>query len=79
MLGQTYQLHELHAAILEKELSRNPVSTYLAPLPYHKQQQQIAMVWTPGIIKHVEQTSGYALYFTQLVASWRTRQLRLVE
>lgn len=77
MLGKTFELHELHSAVLEKELTRKVVSTTLAHRPYHQQLQLVAMVLTPSFVRHLEQTAGYAAYFTQLVLQWRRQRAEL--
>ncbi|MBY0538091.1 hypothetical protein K2P47_01685 [Patescibacteria group bacterium] len=71
MLGKTYELHELHSAVLDKELSRETIPTVLAHHPYPKQLQQVAMVLTPGFVHHLEQSPSNAAYLSQLVKSWR--------
>lgn len=73
MLGKTYELHELHSAVLEKELSRNTICSLLAHLPYPIQLQRVAMVLTPSFVKYLEQNHYYAIYFIQLVQNWRQK------
>lgn len=76
MLDQTYELYELHSAVLEKELSREKISASLAHLSYPQQLQLVAMVLTPWFVHRIEQTPGYAAYFSMLVQEWREQRAR---